>query len=220
VRVLKPNKNGEVSSFATDINVAFEGGSPGKVEVEDVAFIKDDKRNFLVIPSKSSNEVALVDMNDNYRMIKIKVSEASESSGTSKRRVEWALGTDYVWVTGGGADEKYIIEVGENIDTAKVVKTITEVADGNMIFVNNYERLRSEESRNDLREELMAASASASASDSDSNPIGIAALIIACFSLVVGVALMASKQMEKNKPKTLLGDVENISVDGSLPSVK
>ena len=56
--------------------------------------------------------------------------------------MEWAVGTDYVWVNGGESKEAYVLKITGGIDSATLDRTLTGVAAGNMLFVNNYERMR------------------------------------------------------------------------------
>ena len=132
-------------SVVKDIPVNFQGGAGGKTVVTDFAFVTDTSRNILVLASSEDNNVVLVDINDNFRLVKLNVApSASESTEKgSKRRVEWAVGTNYVWVSGREATEQYIIKISSGIDSAKLHRTIANIADGgNIMFVNNYERAR------------------------------------------------------------------------------
>jgi len=146
VRVLAAGANGEASTFVTDIPVDFSGGTAGRSAVSDFAFVKDDDRNILVLAANCDNDVVLVDMNDGFAMRKINVSPGSEdSTGGSSRKVEWAIDTDYIWVNGGDTSEQYIIKMEGDIYTAELFRTLTDVESGNMIYVNNYERVRAME---------------------------------------------------------------------------
>ena len=56
-------------------------------------------------------------------MRKLALTNALESTGGNERQLEWAVGTNYVWVTGGDATEVYVVEIPtSNIDDAFVVQ--------------------------------------------------------------------------------------------------
>merc|ERR1712037_497936 len=74
---------------------------------------------------------------------KLALSTAQESTGGSSRNLEWAVGTNFVWVDGGEAQQQYVLEVPDaNIDNVKLLRTLNGVTSGKMMFVNNYERER------------------------------------------------------------------------------
>merc|ERR1711897_123932 len=68
---------------------------------------------------------------------KITLTEKVKEDGFWERRqVEWAVGTDYVWVEGSEYDEIYVVDVVKKM----VVKTITGIDAEQMVSVNNVER--------------------------------------------------------------------------------
>ena len=118
------------------------GGTPGKTVVSDVAFIQDENREILVIGASTDNNIVLVDLTT-FVTRKLDLSPGViESTGGSTRNIEWAIGTDYVWVNGGEAQEAYVIKIEGGILTAVVDRVLTEVTKGQMIFVDNFERKR------------------------------------------------------------------------------
>lgn len=128
VRILRSNGNGQPSTFVKDIPVAFKGGQPSKIVVSDFAFVKDSSRNILILGSHTDNEIVLVDFNANYKMARLNLSPGvDESTGGSSRKIEWAVGTDYVWVNGGESKEQYIINIAGGINKARVERTLTGV---------------------------------------------------------------------------------------------
>mmetsp|Transcript_46561 Transcript_46561/g.54414 ORF Transcript_46561/g.54414 Transcript_46561/m.54414 type:complete len:587 (+) Transcript_46561:43-1803(+) len=141
VRIITPNGNGEKSSTAADIQTDFQGGTPGRTVVSDYAFIQDETRNILVLAASTDNNVVVVDLDDNYRMRKFALTSDAESSGGSSRTVEWAVDSNFVWVNGADASAHYILEFpSANIDDAFVARTLTDVAGGKTMYVENYER--------------------------------------------------------------------------------
>jgi len=157
VRLLATGANGEASTFVRDLHVNWSGGTAGRSAVSDFAFVKDDDREILVLAANCDNEVVLVDLTDvHLPMRKINVSPGSEdSTGGSSRKVEWAIDTDYIWVNGGDTSEQYIIKMEGDIYTAELFRTLTDVESGNMIYVNNYERVRAMESMYDAFQDAL-----------------------------------------------------------------
>lgn len=139
VRVLKAGTNGEPSTVLTDIPTNF-GGTMGAETVADMAMIEDEKRNFMVIAGWGNNEVAIVDMDDNFRMHKISLTDNPEVTAAGSRNVEWAVGTNYVWIDGQQTSEMYIVEIGDTIESARVSSLLSDIPPSYVLHVNNYAR--------------------------------------------------------------------------------
>merc|ERR1712194_168784 len=163
--------------------------------VSDFAFVTDETRNILILGASTDNDLVLVDLNDDYKTTKITLSEASETTGGSRRNIEWAVGSNFVWVDGGGTQEQYIIELpDDNINNAKLVRSLTNITAGNMIYVENYERTRAAQEAEQLIMSMTSkseirSSSSGSVDDSES-PVAVAALVLGILSLLLGVALV------------------------------
>jgi len=229
VRILKSGKNGDASNTVHDVPVGFEGGLPGKTVVSDFAFVKDESRNILVLAASSDNNVVLIDLlSSDYAMTKLQLTTASESTGGSRRNVEWAVGSNYVWVDGQSTNEQYIIEVPSNdINEARVVRQLTDVTSGQMMYVENYERTRI---MNEVKSMMMAetekfmvsdssadttvkdttvkeAKVTPESDDDDADPLAVAALVIASCGLLLGIALavLAARKPENKSGNRTLG---------------
>lgn len=145
-RILKAGKNGAASTLAADIAVDFKGGKPfeagtgtqGQQAIADVAFVMDGKRNFVLIAGSVDNDLVIADMDDEYRTIKISFSANTEATAAGNRQLEWAVGSDYVWINGGQTKEMYIIKLGATIDDTRLIKTLTDMPDGKVSYVENY----------------------------------------------------------------------------------
>jgi hypothetical protein len=175
--------------------------------VSDFAFVQDSSRNILILGSHTDNEIVLVDFNANYKMARLNLSPGvDESTGGTSRKIEWAVGTDYVWVNGGESKEQYIINIAGGVNKARVERTLTGVASGNMMFVNNYQRLRDIELMNDIAKGHMSSSGESTGGSnevSESNEkghedhsegnssLGKAGLVVGCISLVAVIGLAA-----------------------------
>jgi len=192
VRVLKAGANGSSSTLVTDIYVNFEGGTPGKTVVSDFAFIQESDRDILVLGASSDNHVVLIDLrSNNMDMVKLDLAPGvSESTGGSSRKLEWAVGTDYVWVDGGESKEQYIIKIPGGINSAKVDRTLGAVTAGNMLYVNNYERIRSADAMLSVARSTSATSTQKQM-ETTSDGVGMAAVVIGSVGLVTALGAIA-----------------------------
>jgi hypothetical protein len=214
VRIIMPGANGEPSTVVHDVPTAFQGGTRGSIVVSDMAFVQDEDKDILILGSSKDNDVVIVDLNDsNFRMRKLALTTAAESTGGSTRKLEWAVGTNFVWVDGGEAKQQYILEVPDgNIDNVKLLRTVNGVTSGQLIFVNNYERERVASmianfmpdpvtspddpedpvSPDDPGKEPVTSPivGDPDGGKDDLDPIGIVALIISCVSLLLGIFLV------------------------------
>merc|ERR1711935_730273 len=96
VRILQAGKNGESSGSAVhDVAMDFEGGTPGKTVVSDVAFVQDENREILIVGASTDNNVVLVDLtSDPPATRKLNLSpDVVESTGGGARNLEWAIDT-------------------------------------------------------------------------------------------------------------------------------
>jgi len=141
LRVLQAGENGVASTIVADVPVAFEGGTPAQFVVSDYAFVTNNDKTILVVAASTDNNVALIDMDTNPpTMRKLALTSASEKTAGSSRQVEWAIGTEYVWINGDDADEMYVVQIpGDDIMAATVASTMTAVSQ-KMLFVKNWER--------------------------------------------------------------------------------
>jgi len=140
LRVLKAGQNGQPSTVYADIALDFAGGQPGGMSISDYAFMERNGKTVVVVSSNSDNDVALIDMDSNPPQVtKLSLTSASESTGGSTRTVEWAIDTDYVWVSGADADEVYIIKIPDgDIGQASIDNTLLAPT-SNMVYVQNYQ---------------------------------------------------------------------------------
>ena len=215
-----------------DVPVDFQGGTVyepgviGDMVIDDAAFVTDKGRRIIVLASAEDNNIALVDMNDNYRVRKLNVAPtASESTELgSERSVEWAVDTDYVWVSGREAEQQYIIEIPDGIDSARLVKTIASPTGGHLLFVNNWERVRSVQlmqsmidgAVSDMNVAQPQVSATMMAESSDAgNSIGVAGLIIGLVALVAALGAVYLTQTDPKKETSITGTKED-----DLPSLR
>mmetsp|Transcript_21844 Transcript_21844/g.35528 ORF Transcript_21844/g.35528 Transcript_21844/m.35528 type:complete len:196 (-) Transcript_21844:184-771(-) len=169
----------------------FEGGTPGKTAISDVAFVQDETREILIVGASTDNHVVLVDLKT-FETRKLNVAPGvAESTGGGSRKLEWAIGTDYVWVNGGESKEAYILKITGGIETAVVDQTLIGITAGNMLFVNNFERLR----------EVL--STQQSANTDTANVSSIVALVLGSLGLLAGLGSLMVVMNQKNSASEL-----------------
>jgi len=196
--------------------VDFEGGAKGKSAVQDVAFVQDGNREILIVGSKDDNNIVLVDLKT-FTTRKLNLAPGvAESTGGGARYMEWAVGTEYVWVNGGEAKEAYVIKITGGIDTAVLHRTLTNVASGNLLFVNNYERMRGVAAAQGI-----ANTVASDESSSKSDVLSVVAVVLGSLGLVAGFGALALVMSQKNTATALAApkkpDVE-MAGDKSLGS--
>jgi len=231
IRVLQAGKNGQSSGGSIrDIAVDFEGGTPRKTVVSDVAFVQDENREIIILGASTDNNIVLVDLKT-FDTRKLNLAPGVvESTGGRSRVMEWAVGTDYVWVNGGESKEAYIIKITGGIKTATLDRTLSDVAAGQLVFVNNYERMRAVAlaqgiantqnivqaspnptiSSDSSTEKTIKVSSSKNANDasddsssSNSNVLSVVALILSALSVVAGFGALALVMSQKSSASAL-----------------
>jgi len=197
VRILMAGKTGEVSELLGDAMVGLTSSDPtydNSEVISDVAFIQDENRNFLVVAAGStSNDVVFVDLDDpDLATFHVTLSDDSEATASAGgRNVEWARGTDYVWINGGEVEKMYVVKVGNTINSAVLVKSISGIIDGKVVFVNNYGR-----------EAEMASMAALAVADNDdgADPLAAASLVISLVALLWAIFLTFFTMNQGNVP--------------------
>jgi hypothetical protein len=213
IRVLKAGSNGEPSTLAFDIPMDFSSVAPGREATADFAFVQWKNHNILALSSSGDSEVALVDLSESPPKVrKLQLSTATEGTGGSN--VEWAYGTNYLWVAGNDADEAYVIRLSEDgdIDGASVERTLSDAPAAHLIYVEDYAERKQQEmmanlvaglvnqetsSGTDLddivaqvRDELLLAEQVAADDDEDVDPIALAGLLIAIASILMNAVFV------------------------------
>ena len=149
----------------------------------DFAFVEKDGKTLVIFPAGTEHRIAIVDITANPMEISyVTFNEDQFIPGRAPhgryRRVEWAIGTDYVWVTDSSLDEAYVIDFVEK----RVVNTLTEVDASKLISVQNYEYSRQFEMQKKLVMDMNQGSTE--------NPSSaeISAIILGAIAVIVGVA--------------------------------
>jgi len=213
LRILKSGQNGEKSTVYADIPVDFAGASnPRSDSIRDFAFIKDDTREIGIFVTGSDSDILLVDLSSQpvqWKKLPLNQDGSNSAPGAS-RTIEWAVGSNFVWVGGVGADstEQYILDVpSANIDDIVVKKTIPDTESTRFVYVENYMNrisakevaVTDEESSVDessSSDESSSADTTGTAAlrgtpDDDDDGMPIAAIVLAALALVVSLASFA-----------------------------
>jgi hypothetical protein len=218
IRVLKAGSNGEPSTLAFDIPIDFSSVAPGREATADFAFVQWKNHNILALSSSGESEVALVDLSESPpKMRKLQLSTATEGTGGSN--VEWAYGTNFLWVAGNDADEAYVIRLSEDgdIDGASVERTLSDAPAAHLIYVEDYAERKQQEMMANLvaglvnqettttatssgidlddivaqvRDELLLAKQAAADDDEDVDPIALVGLLIAIASILMNAVFV------------------------------
>lgn len=208
VRLIKAGANGQSSAPGiVDIAMNFQGGSAGKQAISDVAFIQDGKREILVVSSNTDNNIALVDL-DTFESRKLDLAPGViESTGGGARQVEWAVGTDYVWINGGEADEVYVVKVPGGIASAQLGPTLTGVRSSQILSVNNFERMRAaamaQGNINTANSVQVSTNPMQKGSGNNSNTLGIVGVVLGALGLAAGLGALALVMSQKDAAAVL-----------------
>ena len=114
----------------------------------DVAFIEDATHNIAIFVATTDNYIILVDMarflagesTGITKRIDLQADNTQSSSGHgrgAKRSVEWARGTNYVWVNSNNLQTIQIIELASDgdINGAALVRTLADTPSLHLVYV-------------------------------------------------------------------------------------
>jgi len=200
VRVLKAGESGKKSTVYADLVLGFNTtGVMDDNVYNDFAFVKREDKNIAVFGSSTENKLAIVDFAGSTPSTSFVTltDKAKEDGFWERRQVEWAVGTDYVWVEGSEYDEIYVVDIVKKM----VVKTITGINPSKIVSVNNIKREQEAAMVQDMinRASVQGAAAVGSSSssnmakigitsesDSSSSSIGIIAMVLAIVAVILG----------------------------------
>lgn len=112
VTILQAGETGEKSSVAYNIDLDFNTTLAEDDNVySDLAFINHKGKDLLILSSAAENKVAIIDMSKSqpeasYVMLRPGAFEGRVRS----RQLEWAVDTDYVWISGRSYKEIYVVD--------------------------------------------------------------------------------------------------------------
>mmetsp|Transcript_17039 Transcript_17039/g.35021 ORF Transcript_17039/g.35021 Transcript_17039/m.35021 type:complete len:182 (+) Transcript_17039:1275-1820(+) len=152
--------------------------------------------NLFVVSSSSDYKVAIVDMDSpNYDVSYVMLKDVPYEGRRYSRQVEWAEGTQYVWIGGRQDDEAYVID----IESKTLVRTFTEIDPRKLLSVaphhfmgmaDEYQTYWSENGRT-------KSSSAMSAQGGSNDALSIVALALSCIAIA---AVTASFFAKNNAP--------------------
>ena len=159
-------------------------GYEGQPVARDFAFVEKDGKTLFVMPSGTDHKIAIVEItNGDMRDVEptyITFNTAEFEKGRDPhgrfRRIEWVVGTNYVWVSDGSLEEVYIIDVMEKT----VVNILKEVDPSALLSVQNYDKESQIEEQKAVVSSMMT--------DDDNSTIEIVAICIGSIAILVGLA--------------------------------
>ena len=102
------------------------------------------------------------------------------------RQVEWAQGTDYVWVTDSTLNYIYIVDVVKQ----EVVNTLKDINISRVLSVQNFDMARQIEMQKQIVHDLTM---------KDDKTFEIVAIVVGCLALVAGIAnFLFMSKMRRN----------------------
>jgi len=201
IRIIEAGEPGQPSTNIFDVELDFNRtGYEDKSVALDFAFVTTpDDRTLVIFPSGTEHKIGIVDITNgkpekiSYVTFNDEPFIAGRAPHGRYRRVEWAIGTNYVWVTDSSLDEVYVIDFVNE----EVVTVLTDTDVSKMISVQNYEYQRQFEMQKQLVMDMTQGGGSSStmyAATSDggdtelkSSPITIAAIVLGAVAIVVGL---------------------------------
>jgi hypothetical protein len=206
IRILKATENGLKSSVFIDLELNFDNtGLESQSVARYVTFIVKDGKTCLVVPSGTSHRIAIVELplnksvtNDSIKIDYVKLSDdVFENSAPHGmyRRVMWAEGTDYVWVSDSN-DKLYVVDIAKKL----TVKTHTGFKTSTLLSVQNYERARQidlqksmvQDMQDELKEDMTKQMQETMESNQKGSSAGEnAAIVIGSLALIACVANLA-----------------------------
>lgn len=152
----------------------------------DFAFVNKDDKTLVIFPAGTEHRIAIVDitsspMKTSYVTFNDDEFIPGRAPHGRYRRVEWAVGTDYVWVTDSSLDEAYVIDFVKE----EVVTTLTDMDASKLISVQNYEYSRQFEMQKKLVMDMTQGSMGNGKNSAVAETI---AIILGAIAIVVGFA--------------------------------
>lgn len=204
VDILAAGENGVTSQLAWTLNLDFNITNTEDMAVyADFAFIEHRGTKTIILSSSNENKVAIVDLASGSPEISYVVFSTDAVVSRSTRQIEWAHGTNYVWVSGRDVNKVYVVDYVEKT----LVNTI-DTPSTKFLTVQNDEFLAYSARIGDHLGRNGGTSSSSPASffggkDSDVNTtteaLSIAAIFMSTLAIVtvLGSAFMAMKKKKQ-----------------------
>mgnify|MGYP005850414835 CR=1 FL=1 len=225
LRVLKAENNGATSSIAFDAPLDFANVPSGARAISDFAFVNWKNHDLLALASGYDNDLVLVDLSDSPPTVtKLRLSDSASQTGENGgRMVEWAYGTDYLWIDAAAAQELYVVRLSEDgsVARATVERTVQNVASSKMIYVENFGRRAQMDMLGQTFQAPALMSEGFNGQKKDPSNVSVAALAIRLASLVFNLFLIVyfvSNKTTKSSPPPHEGPVSGVADDKTLGS--
>ena len=156
--------------------------------------------DLFVVSSASDYKVAIVDMSTtDYEISYVYLKDVPYEGRRYSRQVEWAEGTNYVWVGGRQDDEAYVIDIAN----MELVRTFTEVDSRKLLSVAPYHFMGMADEYGSYYARSSAASSAMSSTnnqDGGSDVLSIVALALSCVAIAAVVASFMAKNNAPSAP--------------------
>jgi hypothetical protein len=211
-----------------DLELGFDMTGYEKTSVAlDFAFVEKDGKTLLIVPSGTSHKIAIVDLTKGgveYETRYVTFNDEEFIKGRAPhgryRQVEWAVDSDYVWVTDSSLDEIYVIDFVKE----EVVNRLTEMNIRKLVSVQNFEKKRAFE----MQQQIVMDMSNQGMLNTKSNAtaLEISAIVLGCLAVAVGIAnymLMVKTKNEFNtsrdEPKNLITSDRDAESSIGMPSI-
>jgi len=214
VNILKAGANGVKSTLEHEIKLDFNITNIDEINVfEDYAFVKHQELDLFVLSSSNEHKVAIVDLAESPPTVSYVVFKPTpvQAGRLRTRQVEWAYGTNYVWVSGRQEGEIYVIDVAQKT----LVTTIANDDTRKLLSVVNFEGMESMQISANLAEQRNGDEDDDK--DETSRALSITAIVL---SIVAIVAVLVNVMAMKSSGPASAPATQRAADEESLPSVK
>jgi hypothetical protein len=213
-----------------DIELNFDMVGYEKTSVaKDFAFVTSGDRTLFIVPSGTEHKIAIVDITKGgveYTVSYVTFNNDEFIKGRAPhgryRQIEWAVDTNYVWVTDSSLDEVYVIDFVKE----EVVTRFTEMDIGRLVSVQNFEKKAAFEMQQQI---VMDMSDQGMLNlKSNATALEISAIILGSLAVVVGIAnyvfMLKTRndfraETSKDEPKNLITGDRDAESSVGMPSI-
>jgi len=220
VEILKAGESGQKSELEFTLSLDFNTTNVEDYQVfYDFAYVQFNGINCFVVSSASDYKVAVVNM-DTLETSYIMLKDVPYDSRRRSRQIEWAEGTQFVWIGGRIDKEAYVID----LEKMELIRTFTDVDARKFLSVAHHEFNFLAEELSGMMMPAVSTQESSMSDDSTSNDhLSVVALALSCIAIAAVVAsLFVKNGGVKSTPQESAIGAGGKSVDPSLmvpPSV-
>lgn len=220
VEILKAGESGQKSELEFTLSLDFNTTNVEDYQVfYDFAYVQYNGINCFVVSSASDYKVAVVNM-DTLETSYIMLKDVPYDNRRRSRQIEWAEGTQFVWIGGRIDKEAYVID----LEKMELIRTFTDVDARKFLSVAHHEFNFLAEELSGMMMPAVSTQESSMSGDSTSNDhLSVVALALSCIAIAAVVAsLFVKNGGVKSTPQESAIGAGAKSVDPSLmvpPSV-